>query len=223
MAGRQPSSSSADHLLLGEQLSDEHFLMFDIDAAVTGAAAGSGSCQQKSVHAPSSRGQKRKEIVVGASRGIGGGGGGGVSGVDDLVQQNKKRKSTLKQTFVLSDSSDDEGAVGEVEDVEDSCSWGDETGGNIRSRNKGKAQQGALSLNVRKAASIIGSNGGQGPMEFDLTEDMLASEEEEAEVKEEGLVLSRKEKAGLREWLYAFRKRYHNYWVVLNNNSVHVS
>lgn len=37
----------------------------------------------------------------------------------------------------------------------------------------------------------------------------------------ESSVLTRKLKGELREWLFAFRKRYYNYWVVLDNNSVY--
>jgi hypothetical protein len=223
IAGRKPSSHN---VMLGEQLSDEQFLMFDIDAVVAGAGIGNvpsnpgskGDGRSKAKRSVSNRGVKRKGVVASGVTNNDGKHAQKDTTVGTTMYQDKKLKPPLsRETYLLSDSDDDDiYGIGHYSDIDDADagSW---KGSDIRSRNKGKAKGGALSLNSRNGTTNYRRDD---EMEIDLTESTPESTVHEN--RGQGLALTRKEKADLREWLYAFRKRYHNYWVVLNNNSVHV-
>ena len=198
-----------------EQLSDEQFLNVDIDALVESTAGGIKKIHSRKKGNPNGEGlaSKRKSVTD----------------MPIVLHKNLPNKKVKTNVFgginnihVLSESSD------EGDDEIEEWNGGDD----IRSRNKGKGQKGSLALHTGTRGI---STKKISHLDIDLTgheKDTSSGDEEDVPVsraapshgndEEKMWQLSRRQKAELREWLYAFRKRFYNYWVVLNNNSVHV-
>jgi hypothetical protein len=199
-----------------EDLSDEQFLGVDIDAVVAGAHINARKAETGQL-----TGQKRKNVVV--STGI-------KMGIeeDDMITCSKRKKKEMfikKKSYILSSSdseTEDKGGVNSQSDIEDDdhgrdSGYMNET--NIRTRNKGKSQQGGLSLNTRKSSDL--ANKKRNYVEMDLTTHELEVENNENSDKE--FVLDKKQTTQFHKWFFAFRRRYYKYWLVLNNNTCYVS